>query len=81
MSSSNNGRWYWDPSGLRGLPKSSQVTQLNALITVFLGEFSVCYSQKIMTICTIDVHARDGVASLVAQKVCVWVAYILHAQF
>lgn len=38
--------------------------------------------QKItMTICTIDVHARDVVASLVAQKVCIWIGYILQVQF
>ncbi|KAM6210848.1 LOW QUALITY PROTEIN: dynein axonemal heavy chain 11 [Sarcoramphus papa] len=46
-----------------------QVTQLNALITVLLGELSSGDRQKIMTICTIDAHARDDVASLVAQKV------------
>ncbi|KAM9302491.1 LOW QUALITY PROTEIN: dynein axonemal heavy chain 11 [Morus bassanus] len=45
-----------------------QVTQLNALITMLLGEL-FSGDQKIMTICTIDVHAGDVVASLVAQKV------------
>ncbi|KAM7123899.1 LOW QUALITY PROTEIN: dynein axonemal heavy chain 11 [Ciconia maguari] len=44
-----------------------KVTQLNAVITVLLRELS-SGDQKIMTICTIDVHARDVVASLVAQK-------------
>uniref|UniRef100_A0A8C0EEW7 Uncharacterized protein n=1 Tax=Bubo bubo TaxID=30461 RepID=A0A8C0EEW7_BUBBB len=54
-----------------------QVTQLNALITVLLGELSSGDRQKIMTFCTIDVHTRD-VASLVTQKVCVWIGCILH---
>ncbi|MEE6466367.1 hypothetical protein FKM82_006924 [Ascaphus truei] len=46
-----------------------QIAQLNALITMLLGELSVGDRQKIMTICTIDVHARDVVAKLIAQKV------------
>ncbi|XP_069504355.1 dynein axonemal heavy chain 11 [Ambystoma mexicanum] len=46
-----------------------QITQLNALITMLLGELTPGDRQKIMTICTIDVHARDVVAKLVAQKV------------
>ncbi|XP_078721925.1 dynein axonemal heavy chain 11 [Lampetra fluviatilis] len=46
-----------------------QVAQLNALITMLLGDLSASDRQKIMTICTIDVHARDVVAKLVAQKV------------
>lgn len=36
---------------------------------MLLGELSSGDRQKIMTICTIDVHARDIVASLIAQKV------------
>ncbi|KAM9287928.1 LOW QUALITY PROTEIN: dynein axonemal heavy chain 11 [Cariama cristata] len=43
------------------------VAQLNVLITVLLGELSSS-DQKIMTICTIDVHTGDILASLVAQK-------------
>lgn len=82
ISCSSNGRWYWDPSGLRELPKSSKVTQLNAFITMLLEELFSRDRQKItMTICTIDVHARDVVASLVAQKVCIWIGYILQGQF
>ncbi|KAM9783033.1 dynein axonemal heavy chain 11 [Neosynchiropus ocellatus] len=46
-----------------------QVSQLNSLITMLLGELNPGDRQKIMTICTIDVHARDVVASLIAQKV------------
>ena len=36
---------------------------------MLLGELSPGDRQKIMTICTIDVHARDVVTSLIAQKV------------
>ena len=46
-----------------------QIAQLNSLISMLLGELSSGDRQKIMTICTIDVHARDVVAKLIAQKV------------
>lgn len=46
-----------------------QVTQLNTLITMLIGHLSKGDRQKIMTICTIDVHARDVVAKMIAQKV------------
>lgn len=46
-----------------------QVAQLTTLITMLLGDLSKGLRQKIMTICTIDVHARDVVAKLIAQKV------------
>ncbi|KAJ1188153.1 hypothetical protein NDU88_004917 [Pleurodeles waltl] len=46
-----------------------QIAQLNALINMLLGELTPGDRQKIMTICTIDVHARDVVAKLIAQKV------------
>ena len=46
-----------------------QVTQLNTLINLLLGDLTKGDRQKIMTICTIDVHARDVVAKLIAQKV------------
>ncbi|XP_067673689.1 dynein beta chain, ciliary-like [Haliotis asinina] len=46
-----------------------QVNQLNALITMLLGDLSKGDRQKIMTICTIDVHARDVVTKLITQKV------------
>ncbi|KAK7886266.1 hypothetical protein WMY93_025887 [Mugilogobius chulae] len=45
-----------------------QIVQLNALISMLLGELSPGNRQKIMTVCTIDVHARDVVANLIAQK-------------
>ena len=46
-----------------------QVQQLNSLINLLLGELTKEQRQKIMTICTIDVHARDVVSKLIAQKV------------
>lgn len=46
-----------------------QITQLNALINLLLGELSSGDRQKIMTICTIDVHSRDVVSKIIAQKV------------
>ncbi|KAK6491177.1 dynein heavy chain 11 [Huso huso] len=46
-----------------------QISQLNILINMLLGELTPGDRQKIMTICTIDVHARDVVAKLIAQKV------------
>ncbi|KAM6314848.1 LOW QUALITY PROTEIN: dynein axonemal heavy chain 11 [Aegotheles albertisi] len=56
-----------------------QVTQLSALITVLLGEFAL---GKIMTICTVDGHARD-IASLVAQDIAssrafAWLSQLCH---
>lgn len=46
-----------------------QVAQLKTLITMLIGHLSKGDRQKIMTICTIDVHARDVVAKMIAQKV------------
>lgn len=46
-----------------------QILQLNSLINMLLGELSPGDRQKIMTLCTIDVHARDVVAKLISQKV------------
>ena len=46
-----------------------QIAQLNALITMLLGDLTPGDRQKIMTICTIDVHARDVVAKMITQKV------------
>lgn len=36
---------------------------------MLLGDLTPGERQKIMTICTIDVHARDVVAKLISQKV------------
>uniref|UniRef100_A0A803TAN9 Uncharacterized protein n=1 Tax=Anolis carolinensis TaxID=28377 RepID=A0A803TAN9_ANOCA len=60
-----------------------QIAQLNALINMLLGELTLGDHQKIMTICTIDVHARDVVAKLIAQKVSngqafTWLSQLLH---
>ncbi|GAB1597647.1 dynein beta chain, ciliary isoform X1, partial [Argonauta hians] len=46
-----------------------QVNQLNALISMLIGDLSKGDRQKIMTICTIDVHARDVVAKLISAKI------------
>ncbi|XP_041843992.1 dynein heavy chain 11, axonemal [Melanotaenia boesemani] len=60
-----------------------QISQLNLLIGMLLGELSPGDRQKIMTICTIDVHARDIVAGLIAQKVATsqafqWLSQLRH---
>ncbi|RLV89556.1 hypothetical protein DV515_00014816, partial [Chloebia gouldiae] len=60
-----------------------QVAQLNTLVTMLLGQLSRGDRQKVMTICTIDVHARDVVAKMIAQKVdsgqaFVWLAQLRH---
>ncbi|XP_026855443.2 LOW QUALITY PROTEIN: dynein heavy chain 9, axonemal [Electrophorus electricus] len=60
-----------------------QVSQLNTLITMLIGQLSPGDRQKVMTICTIDVHARDVVAKIIAQKVensqaFVWLSQLRH---
>jgi len=46
-----------------------QISQLSTLITLLIGELTKQERQKVMTICTIDVHSRDVVAKLVQSKV------------
>lgn len=46
-----------------------QITQLNALINLLLGELNPGDRQKIMTICTIDVHSRDVIGKIIQLKV------------
>ena len=46
-----------------------QIAQLNNLITLLLGKLTKGDRQKIMTICTIDVHSRDVVSKLIQSKV------------
>ncbi|CAH1116455.1 unnamed protein product [Phaedon cochleariae] len=46
-----------------------QISQLNALIYLLLGDLTAGERQKIMTICTIDVHSRDVVAKMILMKV------------
>ncbi|OCT60754.1 dynein heavy chain 9, axonemal isoform X2 [Xenopus laevis] len=60
-----------------------QVNQLNTLITMLIGQLSKGDRQKIMTICTIDVHARDVVSKMISQKVdnaqaFVWLSQLRH---
>ncbi|XP_056152723.1 LOW QUALITY PROTEIN: dynein heavy chain 9, axonemal [Lampris incognitus] len=60
-----------------------QVSQLNTLISMLIGQLSPGDRQKVMTICTIDVHARDVVAKIIAQKVensqaFVWLSQLRH---
>lgn len=49
--------------------QKKQITQLNALIVLLLGDLTAGDRQKIMTICTIDVHSRDVVAKMILIKV------------
>ena len=46
-----------------------QIQQLNQLIIMLINNLSKGDRQKIMTICTIDVHARDVVAKMITNKV------------
>lgn len=46
-----------------------QISQLNTLITLLLGELIRQDRQKIMTICTIVVHSRDVVGRLIQSKI------------
>lgn len=45
-----------------------QVYQLSVLISLLLGELTKGDRQKIMTICTIDVHSRDVVNKFIQSK-------------
>ncbi|XP_049809049.1 dynein beta chain, ciliary [Schistocerca nitens] len=49
--------------------QKKQIQQLSTLISLLLGELTKQDRQKIMTICTIDVHSRDVVAKLIQSKV------------
>lgn len=49
--------------------QKKQILQLNSLIELLLGDLIQGDRQKIMTICTIDVHSRDVVAKLILQKI------------
>ena len=60
-----------------------QVSQLNTLINLLLGDLSKGDRQRIMTICTIDVHARDVVQKMITQKVenaqaFIWLSQLRH---
>lgn len=60
-----------------------QVSQLSTLISLLLGDLTKQDRQKIMTICTIDVHSRDVVGKLIQMKVdsslaFQWVSQLRH---
>ncbi|CAF1186132.1 unnamed protein product [Adineta steineri] len=55
-------------NGLKDYYKKA-VGQLNALIEMLLTDISPLERQKIETICTIDVHARDVVAKMVHARI------------
>ncbi|TPP62234.1 Dynein beta chain ciliary [Fasciola gigantica] len=60
-----------------------QIGQLNALIALLIGELSAQDRQKVMTICTIDVHNRDVVGKLISQKIdnsqsFTWISQLRH---
>ena len=46
-----------------------QISRLNKLITLLLGNLTKGERQKVMTICTVDVHSRDVVSKMINQKV------------
>ncbi|XP_018352750.1 PREDICTED: dynein heavy chain 9, axonemal-like [Trachymyrmex septentrionalis] len=48
--------------------QKKHIGQLNTLIAILRGELNENDRQKIMTICTIDVHARDVVGKLITIK-------------
>ncbi|XP_043117616.1 dynein axonemal heavy chain 11 [Puntigrus tetrazona] len=63
---------------------AEKIAQLNSLINMLLGELNPGDRQKIMTLCTIDVHSRDVVSKLIAQKVSsaqafAWVSQLRHS--
>lgn len=49
--------------------QKKQIMQLSSLIELLLGDLTPGDRQKIMTICTIDVHSRDVVAKMIQQKI------------
>nr|CAD7405001.1 unnamed protein product [Timema poppensis] len=49
--------------------QKKQISQLSTLILLLIGELTKQDRQKIMTICTIDVHSRDVVSKLIQSKV------------
>uniref|UniRef100_A0A8C9ZTH7 Dynein, axonemal, heavy polypeptide 9 like n=1 Tax=Sander lucioperca TaxID=283035 RepID=A0A8C9ZTH7_SANLU len=70
-------------TALKDYNRKQVITQLNSLIHMLLGDLTPGDRQKIMTVCTIDVHARDVVASLITQKVTTgqafaWLSQLRH---
>lgn len=49
-----------------------QVSQLSGLIELINGDLSALDRKKLITLCTIDVHARDVVQRLIGAAACWW---------
>ncbi|XP_039966059.1 dynein beta chain, ciliary [Bactrocera tryoni] len=67
-----NRAFAWIDEGYEAAMKElhkRQMTQLNSLINLLLGELTPGDRQKIMTVCTIDVHSRDVVGKIIQAKV------------
>lgn len=57
-----------------------QLSQLSTLISLLIGELTKQDRQKIMTICTIDVHSRDVVGKMIQAKVEAGSAFMWQSQ-
>ncbi|XP_061387676.1 dynein beta chain, ciliary, partial [Musca vetustissima] len=67
-----NRAFAWMEEGYEAAMKDlhkNQIIQLNSLINLLLGELTPGDRQKIMTICTIDVHSRDVVSRIIQARV------------
>lgn len=67
-----NRAFAWMEEGYEAAMKElhkRQIIQLNSLINLLLGELSPGDRQKIMTMCTIDVHSRDVVGKIIQARV------------
>ncbi|XP_053970080.1 dynein beta chain, ciliary [Anastrepha ludens] len=67
-----NRAFAWMDEGYEAAMKDlhkRQMTQLNSLINLLLGELTPGDRQKVMTVCTIDVHSRDVVGKIIQAKV------------
>ena len=57
-----------------------QIGMLNNLITLLLGTLTKGERQKVMTICTIDVHSRDVVSKMILNKIESVLAFMWQSQ-
>ncbi|XP_067623613.1 dynein beta chain, ciliary [Eurosta solidaginis] len=67
-----NRAFSWMDEGYEAAMKElhkRQMAQLNSLINLLLGDLTPGDRQKIMTVCTIDVHSRDVVGKIIQAKV------------
>uniref|UniRef100_A0A803TIG4 Dynein axonemal heavy chain 17 n=1 Tax=Anolis carolinensis TaxID=28377 RepID=A0A803TIG4_ANOCA len=63
-------QWLFDyPAQIWWTTEVGIINQLNTLITLLIGNLTPGDRMKIMTICTIDVHARDVIAKMIIAKV------------